>query len=188
MKTEWNSYFDDCPIVAAVKDDEGLAQAAACDSRVVFILYGTVCNISDLVAKVKDAGKTAIVHIDLIAGLSAKEVSVDYIRLNTRADGIISTRPALIRRAQELSLIAIQRFFLIDSIALHNITKQLEMSRPDFIEILPGVMPKIIHRLRTSINTPVIAGGLVSDKEDVMAALGAGAVAVSTTNQSIWVM
>ena len=33
---------------------------------------------------------------------------------------------------------------------------------------------------------PVIAGGLISDKEDVMGALGAGAAAVSTTNQKVW--
>ncbi len=186
MKSNWHNYFDDCPVIAAIKDDEGLAQCTKCDSRVVFVLYGTVCNIGEIVKKIKDAGKTAIVHIDLVTGLSAKEVSVDFIKRDTNADGIISTRPQLIRRAQELSLIAIQRFFLIDSIALQNITKQLEMSRPDFIEILPGVMPKVLRKLCLSISTPVIAGGLVFDKEDVMAALSAGAVAVSSTNQTIW--
>ncbi len=188
MKNGAFHYFEDCPVIAAIKDDEGLNGCTQCDSRVVFVLYGTVCNIGDIVGKIKDAGKTAIVHIDLVAGLSSKEVSVDYIKRETRADGIISTRPALLRRAQELSLITIQRYFLIDSIAFHNITKQLEMYRPDFIEILPGVMPKVIRRLCSSVNTPIIAGGLVADKEDVMAALGAGAVAVSTTNQTIWEM
>ncbi|MFA9380191.1 MAG: glycerol-3-phosphate responsive antiterminator [Acetanaerobacterium sp.] len=188
MKLAKADYFDDCPIIAAVKDDEGLARCLDCESRVVFVLYGTVCSIGSIVSRIKESGKTAIVHIDLVAGLSAKEVAVDYIKGDTQADGIISTRPALIRRAQELSIIAIQRFFLIDSIALENIKKQLEMSRPDFIEILPGVMPKVIHRLCTAISTPVIAGGLVSDKEDIMAALGGGAVAVSTTNRDIWFM
>ena len=35
---------------------------------------------------------------------------------------------------------------------------------------------------------PVIAGGLITDKEDIMDALGAGAVSISTTNQSVWFM
>ena len=35
---------------------------------------------------------------------------------------------------------------------------------------------------------PVIAGGLITDKEDVTGALGAGAVAVSTTNPAVWAM
>ncbi|MCD7995324.1 MAG: glycerol-3-phosphate responsive antiterminator, partial [Clostridia bacterium] len=29
---------------------------------------------------------------------------------------------------------------------------------------------------------------LISDKEDVMAALSAGAISVSTTNQKVWLM
>ena len=35
---------------------------------------------------------------------------------------------------------------------------------------------------------PVIAGGLISDKEDVIEALDAGAISVSTTNQDVWFM
>lgn len=35
---------------------------------------------------------------------------------------------------------------------------------------------------------PVLAGGLIADKEDVMAALRAGAMAISTTNQQVWLM
>ena len=36
--------------------------------------------------------------------------------------------------------------------------------------------------------TPIIAGGLISDKESVMAALSAGAIAVSSTNHEVWKM
>jgi glycerol uptake operon antiterminator len=35
---------------------------------------------------------------------------------------------------------------------------------------------------------PVIAGGLISDKEDIISALGAGAIAVSSTNPAVWNM
>ncbi len=182
------SLFDDCPIIAAIKDDEGLESCLQSESRIIFVLFGTLCSITDIVERIKRAGKTAIVHIDLIAGLAAKEVAVDYIKQHTKADGIISTKPALIKRAQELSLIAIQRFFLIDSIAFENIIKQMETCRPDFIEILPGTMPKIIRRLCGMISTPVIAGGLINDKEDIISALNNGAVAISTTNRSVWFM
>lgn len=49
-------------------------------------------------------------------------------------------------------------------------------------------MPKMIRRLVQDTGKPVIAGGLISDKEDVTGALGAGAVAVSTTNPAVWSM
>ncbi|MDD6816334.1 MAG: glycerol-3-phosphate responsive antiterminator, partial [Firmicutes bacterium] len=33
---------------------------------------------------------------------------------------------------------------------------------------------------------PIICGGLISDKEDVIGALSAGAAAISSTNQKVW--
>lgn len=56
------------------------------------------------------------------------------------------------------------------------------------IEVLPGVMPKVLGRICKESRIPVIAGGLISDKEDIMAALNAGAVSISTTNQQVWFM
>jgi glycerol uptake operon antiterminator len=130
----------------------------------------------------------AVVHMDLINGLSQKEISVDYIKNNTQADGIISTKSALIKRAKELKMFTVFRFFVIDSMAFENIKKQSEAIEPDFVEILPGVMPKVIKRICSLISVPIIAGGLISDKEDVLAALSAGAVSISTSNESVWFM
>ena len=107
---------------------------------------------------------------------------------NTQADGIITTRPALIRRAKEKGLFTVLRFFVIDSMAFENIEKQTGAVSPDVIEILPGLMPKIIRKIQKSIYRPLIAGGLISEKEDIMAALSAGALAISTTNEAVWFM
>ncbi len=177
------------PVIAAIKDMDGLEQCCRVpDIKVVFILYGDICNIADIVRKIKEAGKIAIVHVDLIAGLSCKEVAVDFIRQHSGADGIISTKPSMIRRAKELGLYTVMRFFVLDSLSFENIEKQLVSVKPDFIEVLPGVMPKIIRRVSKRVRTHLIAGGLISDKEDVMAALDAGAIAVSSTNQKVWLM
>lgn len=129
-----------------------------------------------------------MIHIDLINGLSSKEISVEFIKENTQADGIISTKPALIKKAKELGLFTILRYFLLDSMALENIRQQQYLVKPDFVEVLPGVMPKIIRKICASSRTPIIAGGLITDKEDVMGALSAGAIAVSTTNRDVWRM
>lgn len=177
------------PIIAAVKDKKGLKKCCQSeDIQVVFILFGDICSIAEIVDKVKKAGKTAMVHVDLINGLGSKEIVVDYIRSHTKADGIISTKPALIRRAEELSLYTVLRIFLIDSMALEGIKKQQQSVQPDFIEVLPGVMPKIIRHISQMVDTPIIAGGLIRTKEDVMEGLEAGAVAVSSTNSLVWEM
>ena len=58
----------DGPVIAAVKDDAGLAAALASEVPVVFLLYGDLLNIGDLVRQVHDAGKAAFVHLDLVEG------------------------------------------------------------------------------------------------------------------------
>ena len=85
MGREFVEAIEAAPIVAAVKDDNGLEMCLKSDIDAVFILYGDICTISDIVARVKDAGKIAMVHMDLINGLSSKDISTDFIRKYTRA-------------------------------------------------------------------------------------------------------
>lgn len=177
---------ENCTIITAIKDEVGLERCLSVESTIVFVLFGDVCTIGEIVKKLHNHGKTAIVHIDLINGLSLKEVSVDYLKNVVCADGIISTKPGLIKYAKELGMYTVLRFFVIDSMALANIYKQCNQVHPDCIEVLPGVMPKVIRKITTTERTPVIAGGLICDKEDVCQALDAGAIAVSSSNQQVW--
>jgi len=176
----------DCPIIPAVKNREQLDKALSTDSSVVFLLFGDILTIAELTDLVHRAGKRVIVHLDLINGLSPREIAVDFIARTTQADGIISTKPLLIRRAKELGLFTVLRVFLIDSMALSNLRRDFEQVTPDMLEILPGVMPDVIRRLSSTVMTPIIAGGLISGKNDIMSALSAGALAVSTTNPTLW--
>lgn len=176
--------LQDSPVIAAVKNEDGLIRALESDCTVIFFLHGTILNIPALVARAKACGKFAFVHTDLIEGMSVKDISADFIARNTAADGVISTRPNLIRRAKELDLITIQRFFLLDSLSFDNVLRQ--SSNADAVDILPGAMPRVISRLVQQIHQPMIASGLLADKHDVMAALSAGALAVSTTSEDLW--
>lgn len=67
---------------------------------------------------------------------------MDFIAARTRADGILSTKAALIRRAREKGLLAVQRFFLLDSLALESIHSQSGRGSGDVIEVLPGSCPR----------------------------------------------
>ena len=178
--------FEISPIITAVKDEQGLEKALKTESPVVFLLFGNICNITGLVDQVKNSGKIAIVHVDLIQGLSSKEVAVDFIHQNTRADGIISTKAPLVRHAMDLGMIGGQRTFLIDSMALEPTKKQLLTFQPDFMELMPGVMPKILKTVRGYTEIPLVAGGLISDKKDILAAFDAGVDAVSPTREELW--
>lgn len=180
--------LEESPVIAAIKDERGLESCLKSECMAVFILYGTVCSIGSITDRVKAQGKTAIVHVDLVTGLAPKEVAVDFIKQNTRADGIISTKTLLVKRAQELGLLGVQRTFIIDSMALDTMKKQLDGFRPDFIEVMPGVIPRVLKEMRSYTDIPLIAGGLLSDKKEMMAAFSAGADAISTTREALWYM
>ncbi len=179
-------YVEQTPVIPAVKDEAGLQAVRETESRVVFILFGDILTIGGIVEQIHAMNKRAIVHADLVSGLSSREIAADFIAKNTGADGIISTKPSVIRRAHELGLFTIQRFFLLDSMALNNLRQQAAQTRPDVVEVLPAGLTKVIRLLRREVGKNLIAGGLILDKDDVIAALGAGAAAVSTTNPLLW--
>ena len=47
-------------------------------------------------------------------------------------------------------------------------------------------MPKVVKKICKLTQTPVIAGGLVSEKEDIMELLDAGVTSISSTDQQMW--
>lgn len=178
--------FEQTPIIPAVKDDCGLKSCLACNNPVVFVLYGTVVTLPDIVAQLKQSGKSVFVDIDLVEGLAPREAAVDFVAESVRPAGLISTKAQLVRRASALHLLTVYRTFLIDSMALQSIWRTDVQDVADYVEILPGVMTKIIRKVRAQSRKPVIASGMIADKEDVMAALSAGATAISSTNPAVW--
>lgn len=179
--------LEDNPIVAAVKNMQQLDKALEADVNVIFVLFGNVLDIVSISKKISDSKKVGILHIDLVDGLTNREVALQYLKEKTTFNGIISTKPQTIKAAKKIGLIAIQRVFILDSLSLNNVQNHL-IDDCDAIEMLPGLLFKVITKLSTTLNKPLIVGGLISDKEDVVGALKAGATCISTTREEIWYM
>lgn len=79
--------LEDCPVIAAIKDEEGLKKSLELDSQIIFLLFGDICTVERYVDMAKGAGKTVFVHMDLIVGLSNKEISVNLSRSTRRPTG-----------------------------------------------------------------------------------------------------
>ncbi len=58
-----------------------------------------------------------------------------------------------------MKLMTIQRVFLIDSSALGRGIKSAESCKPDAIEAMPGIMPRVIAEMTTMTDLPIVAGG-----------------------------
>jgi len=174
------------PIVAAVNDMNKLPQALTSPCDVVFLLKGNIFNLKDTVDKVHGAGKIIYVHFDLIDGFSSDQVALKYVKEIIHPDGVITTRSNLIKYARDLNLGVIQRLFMIDSLSVETGIRSVTSSRPDAIELLPGIIPRIVKRVTRETKIPIISGGLIESKDDVIANLKAGAVGISTSRQDLW--
>lgn len=176
------------PSIPGIKDDDDFRQVLKLPSKVVFVLYGNVMTIPAIVARLKEAGKFVFINVDLIEGFSSRDIVLKYLREHTQADGILSSKAAMVKAAKVHGFCTIHRFFVIDSFSYHNLARQVDLSKPDCVEIMPGCMPRVISWVLKEIRQPLIAGGLVCDREDAEAALRAGAKAVSSTNKDVWAL
>lgn len=174
------------PVIPAVNSEERLETALRTESPLIYVLYGDICNITDIVARIKEAGKKAIVHVDLIGGLATKEIALDFMDKYVHPDGIISMKSNLISHANELGFLTIQRFYIMDVLTYRNVEKHIRLAGPDVVEFMPAGLTKAMGYLMEDVDKPIVASGLVLDKQDIMEALKIGAVAVSTTNKDLW--
>jgi glycerol uptake operon antiterminator len=174
------------PVVAAIKNDEQLEKALNSSVYIVFVLYGNILNIKEICEKLKNKGKLVFVHVDMIDGLKGDSKGIEFIKQCIDPYGIISTRPSNIKYGNQLGLSTIVRVFAIDSLSLETGIKNVHTIKPDAVEVMPGIASKIIKTMEKEIHLPIIAGGLIQDKKEVIESLAAGAVAVSTTTTSLW--
>jgi glycerol uptake operon antiterminator len=154
----------------------------------IFILGGTIFELKDMVARAHDGNKYAFLHIDLTEGLGRDDAAVEWCVRELKVDGVNSTRPALIRRAAELGVVTIQRLFLMDSSSFEHGKKLLRATPPEMAEVLPGIAPKAVRQLCAALDKPVIAGGMISEKSEIIEALEAGAIAVSVSDERLWAL
>ena len=173
-------------IIMAVKNHRDLEKIASYPWQNVFLLYGNIVTLPHVIEDLKRQKRTVFVHEGLIEGLSQSSYSVEFIQHYTMADGIITTRPAVARKAQDMGLAAVLRFFILDSLSLTTTKQALKTARSDYIEILPGTVPRVIRELTMFTGIPIIAGGLIRDPEEAEGAFREGAVAVSSSNPKIW--
>lgn len=169
-----------------MRNKKDIEKLTSTNGKIVFLLFGDINELPELVDQLKQKGKLVFIHVDLISGLSSHESTIDYIKKSTNGDGIISTKSYLVNYANQIGLYGIQRYFLIDSKSLENVLKQIEHVKADFIEIMPAVREDIIEIIARSTLKPIIVGGLITKKQEVMKILSAGAASASTSEKELW--
>jgi glycerol uptake operon antiterminator len=171
------------PVLRNMKEFERLLKS---DHEYIIFLEVRLSQLKQLVQVAKKANKKVILHVDLIQGLKTDTYGFEYLIREVKPAGIVSTRGNVISMAKKNNLMTIQRLFLLDSHALEHNIKLINQVQPDYIEILPGIIPSIIKEVHQKTGIPVIAGGLIRTAEDIQLAYDGGAKAISTSQAELW--
>ncbi|QQK82014.1 glycerol-3-phosphate responsive antiterminator [Salicibibacter cibi] len=176
----------DSQVIAAISSENQIQEAIDSSCNVAFLLLGNILSLPHYVTKLKESNVRVFVHMDLVEGLSNDRSAIKFIVEKVKPTGIITTKSYIIKIAKKYNLLTVQRLFIIDRNA---ITKGLQMvsdSKPDAIELMPGVLPKAIDQFATASHLPIIVGGLIDTKQEIHVALETGALAVSMTSNDLW--
>jgi glycerol uptake operon antiterminator len=175
------------PIIAAIRDIENLRIQDLNYTDVLFILGGTIFDLPHVVEQARSYRKLVLVDIDLIKGVGKDALGIRFLAEESQVDGIITTHSNLIKSAQKEGLLSVQRIFVLDSESLGGGLSVIEKSKPDVMEVLPGlILPKIMKRIRVKTSIPVIAGGLITREEEIREILASGAIGISTTSSRLF--
>lgn len=180
-KNDLLNVLERSPVIAAV-NDATWDQALNSSAEVIFYLKANLMTVEDKINQAVKKGKTIFIHIDLAEGIAKDRTGILFLS-KCGVHGVLSTRNQLINYAKEEGLMTVQRFFALDSQGLSSM--HWVADNADFIEIMPGVIPKVIERFSKE-GFSVIAGGLIETKEEVMTAINAGTLAVSTGKAELW--
>ena len=153
-------------IIAAVRNERDMEKALQSGVGMIFYLSPNILTMDETVDAVHEAGKKIFLHMDLAEGIGKDKSGIEYVK-QKGVDGIISTRVSIIKAAREAGLFTVQRFFIVDSQSVSTTLEGIKASKPDMIEIMPGIATKVIADLKGKLNIPIIAGGMIESRMEV---------------------
>lgn len=173
-------------IIASITDLNQLDIALNSHCKIIFLLTGNIFNLKEVSNRIFEKDKELFIYVDKIDGFSKDSWGLEYIIKNIPLSGIITSKSNLVKQSKNMGVFTIQRMFIHDTDSLNKLFHSIKECPPHGIEILPGIIPKIIKHIVSITNIPLITGGLIFEKEDIDNSLQSGAIAISTSNTNIW--
>ena len=174
------------PLIAAITRTEQISAALNSNVKRINLMTGDILQLADIVKRVHAVNKQLYVHLEMVNGISKDSSGVQYLAQAFKIDGIVSTKSNAIASAKQAGLGTTQRIFAIDTAAIETALKMIYSSKPDEVELMPGLMPRIISQIRTQWDKKLIVGGLIRSHEEIRSAFEHGADFVSIGDSQFW--
>ncbi|MER7015531.1 glycerol-3-phosphate responsive antiterminator [Saccharopolyspora sp. NPDC000359] len=185
VKPQLAAAFQDIPVCASVVGTARIKDFASASSQVCVLASIPVGDLANAVRVLVHLGKTVFVNIDACPGLAQDRGAIDFLT-GIGAQGVVSTRAALIDRARALDMLTMQKVFVTDRSNLNRSLEGVGRSSPDLVEVMPApIIPWMPDEARRVLS-PFVAAGFVMDAAGVAHSLALGAVAAATSDPALW--
>ena len=174
------------PVIAAVRSGKELDVALQSPVQVVSMMGGSIREMADIISRIHSHNKKVLLHPELVKGLGRDPAGIEFLAETARPDGIISTKRSLLRTASSLGLLSVLQVFMIDTQAFETGLESIESIKPDAVEIMPGLMPRIVACVKQAFGGPVLTAGLVKTQNDIESLLAVGVSGIAVSEQSLW--
>lgn len=186
MEGERGSMMNDYPIIASITQDAMISAALASKVRRVNLMAGNIMTLDHIVKQLRNKGKQIYVHVEMVGGIGRDGSAIEYLAEMYGIDGIVTTKSNAVAAAKQAGIKSIQRVFAIDSAAVETAIRMINHCQPDEVELMPGLMPRIIREFKERVGKPLIVGGLIRSQEEIDIALRSGANYVSIGDPELW--
>lgn len=172
-------------IIPAISSHQSLKRFLVSELDYGILMNFQLAQLRELVEVMKKHNKKVLIHLELLKGISNDEYGAIYLIQELQVDGIITTKPRVIDLCKKRKVIGIMRFFLKDTLSLNQSIDLVKKVQPDALEVLPA-MAEPIANLKKFIDCPILLGGLIQSKDHVAHCLKSGAVAITTSDETLW--
>jgi glycerol uptake operon antiterminator len=189
LNEELWSWLEQSRVIPSVRIAENVPAACASPAKIVFLLFGTPVTIGAVARRITEVGKLPIANLDLLAGFARDAAAIEFLA-HSGVAGVISTHQDVLRAARAHGLLALQRTFALDSVAMANSLRTLEHFSPDVIELLPAIAAPLTIPMVRSVRPklPVIGCGLIRSLMQIDELVRQGVAAISASDPSLWVV
>ncbi|RAV06498.1 glycerol-3-phosphate responsive antiterminator [Paenibacillus sp. YN15] len=178
--------MNDYPIIASITQDTMIPAALNSKIRRVNLMAGNIMTLDHIVKQLRNKDKQIYVHVEMVGGIGRDGSAIEYLAEMFGIDGIVTTKSNTVAAARQAGIKSIQRVFAIDSAAVETAIRMINHCQPDEVELMPGLMPRIIGEFKERVGRPLIVGGLIRSQEEIDTALGSGADYVSIGDPELW--
>ncbi|MFT0846984.1 glycerol-3-phosphate responsive antiterminator [Actinomycetaceae bacterium L2_0104] len=180
--------FSQPTVIPSVRRIRELDRALKSPSEYILLSEVHIGNLQAFAAKCAAANKKVLVHADLIGGFKPDREGIKLLRNMYHVSGVLTQSSQVVMTAKRARLEAIQRVFIMDSRSLERGLAAIAESRPDGIEVLPGILAS---RYKSQFEpwgatSTLIAGGMVTTQAEAEQLFACGYRAITASSPELW--